>query len=183
MFHPGLSTTEEVTDVSGRGVGMDVVKQTIEDFDGTITVDSELGEGTTITMQVPVTVAIDEVLFVESGDQEFGLPTKAVQDIGDAASLETIDGRSVLIENGQRVPVVNLTTELETGGLPVNGSGMLVRIRDDVRPVAIHCDHVGSQQEVVVKPFEGFLGNVPGLSGATVRGRGEVVNIIDVTSL
>ncbi|MDQ2051383.1 Hpt domain-containing protein [Natronolimnohabitans sp. A-GB9] len=171
IFHPGLSTADEVTDVSGRGVGMDVVKRTIEDLDGTVSIDSDVGEGTSVTMSVPVSVAIDDVLFVECGGEEFGVPTKAVQDIESVDASEAADDA-----------VVRLDEELET---PKAGDddGMLVQIRDDVRPIALYCDHVHGQQEVVVKPFEGFMSGVPGLSGATVRGRGKVVNILDVTTL
>ncbi|QSW98102.1 chemotaxis protein CheA [Haloterrigena alkaliphila] len=182
IFHPGLSTADEVTDVSGRGVGMDVVKRTVEDLEGTVSIDSEIGAGTTVTMTLPVTVAIDDVLFVESGGEEFGVPTKAVQDIEPAEVLETVEGRPAL-PDAEDYSVVRLDETLETPRRGVNGDGMIVRIRGDVRPVALHCDHVHGQQEVVVKPFEGFMSDIPGLSGATVRGRGEVVNILDVTTL
>ncbi|SIR73784.1 chemotaxis protein CheA [Natronorubrum thiooxidans] len=183
IFHPGLSTTDEVTDVSGRGVGMDVVKRTVEDLEGTVAVESEPGSGTRVTMTLPVTVAIDDVLFLESGGEEFGIPTKAVLDIEPADGLEEIDGRLALSESDGEYSVVPLDDALETPKPRANGDGMLVRIRDDVRPVVLHCDYVRGQQEVVVKPFEGFMGDIPGLSGATVRGRGEVVNILDVNTL
>ncbi|MFC6718525.1 ATP-binding protein [Natrialbaceae archaeon GCM10025810] len=189
IFHPGLSTAEEVTDVSGRGVGMDVVERTIEELDGTLHVESEPGEGTTMTMELPVTVAIAEVLFVECGGEEFGVPLKAVQDIDSLDALETVDGEEVLVVDGAEYPVLSLDDALETprAGVRADGddeeAGMIVRIRDDVRPIALRCDYVSGQQEVVVKPFEGFMGGIPGLSGATVRGRGEVVNILDVSTL
>ncbi|WP_049890576.1 chemotaxis protein CheA [Natrinema versiforme] len=183
IFHPGLSTADEVTDVSGRGVGMDVVKRTVEEFDGTVSIDSDEGDGTTVTMRLPVTVAIDEILFVESGGEEFGVPTKAVKDIETATAIETIDGDSILPGEDGDYPVLSLADVLETPMPGGNGDGMVVRIRDEVREVALHCDHVHGQQEVVVKPFEGVMSGIPGISGATVRGRGEVVNILDVTTL
>ncbi|WP_137289653.1 Hpt domain-containing protein [Natronorubrum halophilum] len=183
IFHPGLSTTEEVTDVSGRGVGMDVVKRTIEDLEGTVSIDSEAGEGTTVTMTLPVSVAIDDILFIESGGEEFGVPTKTVLDIEPADRLETVDGERVLADANDEYPVIELDDALETPRAGATDDGMVVRIRGEVRPVALHCDHVHGQQEVVVKPFEGFMSDIPGLSGATVRGRGEVVNILDVTTL
>ncbi|QFU82980.1 ATP-binding protein [Natronorubrum aibiense] len=183
IFHSGLSTTDEITDVSGRGVGMDVVKRTIEDLEGTVSIDSDPGEGTRVTMTLPVTVAIDDVLFLESGGEEFGVPTKAVLDIEPADRLEQVDGHAALPEDDDAYSVIQLDDALETPRAGDNGDGMLVRIRDDIRPVVLHCDRVHGQQEVVVKPFEGFMGGIPGLSGATVRGRGEVVNILDVTTL
>ncbi|WP_255170013.1 Hpt domain-containing protein [Natrononativus amylolyticus] len=182
IFHPGLSTAEEVTDVSGRGVGMDVVKRTIERLDGTVSVDSELEAGTTVTMTLPVTVAIADVLFLEAGGVSFGVPVKAVQDIEHGGAIERVDGRDVLSADDADVPVVRLAEEFD---LPAGDSsaGMVVRLRDAVRPVALHCETVSGQQEVVVKPFEGFMGDIPGISGATVRGRGNVVSILDVTSI
>jgi len=114
IFHPGLSTVDEVTDVSGRGVGMDVVKRTVEDLDGTVSIDSEKDEGTTVTMRLPVTVAIDEILFVESGGEEFGVPTKAVQDIEPAGAIEMANGESVLPGDGSDYPVISLADVLET---------------------------------------------------------------------
>ncbi|TYL37699.1 chemotaxis protein CheA [Natronococcus pandeyae] len=174
VFHPGLSTADEVTDVSGRGVGMDVVERTIEDLDGTVTVDSDPGEGTTVTMTLPVSIAIDDVLFLESGGEEFGIPLKAVDDIQAAETVETAD---------DDCPFVSLDEALETPEPNADEDGMIVRIRDEVRSVALGCDHVHGQQEVVVTPFEGFMNGVPGVSGATVRGRGEVVTILDVTTL
>ena len=194
IFHPGLSTADEVTEVSGRGVGMDVVKRTIEDLEGTLEIDSEPGAGTTVTMTLPVSVAIDDILFVESGGEEFGVPLKAVGDIEAASTIETGGGGAVLPSadadadadadgDDDGYPVVHLDEVLETPRAGKNGDGMVIRIREEVRPVAVHCDDVYGQQEVVVKPFEGFMRDIPGLSGATVRGRGEVVNILDVTTL
>ncbi|NHN49550.1 chemotaxis protein CheA [Halostella sp. JP-L12] len=187
IFHSGFSTTEEVTDVSGRGVGMDVVASTVDDLDGDVAVDSAPGEGTTVRLTLPVTVAIADVLFVQSGDEEYGIPIKDVKDIGPVRDVETVDGREVVVrgdeEDQSEYPLLRLGETLDTPGTHRNGDGMLVSIRDDVRPVALHCDEVRGQQEVVVKPYEGVLGDVPGLSGATVLGEGDVVNILDVESL
>ena len=183
VFHPGLSTAEEVTDISGRGVGMDVVKRTIESLDGTIAIESEPGEGTTVTLTLPVTMAIEDVLFVESGGEEFGVPTKVISDVETVAAVELDERRGVVEIDDVELSVVDLAEVLEAPGAGVNGDGMVVRIRDEVRSVALHCDGIHGQQEVVVKPFEGFMSDIPGLSGATVRGRGEVVTILDVTSL
>lgn len=183
IFEPGFTTVEEVTGVSGRGVGMDVVRETVQSLDGTVGVDSEDGEGTTIRLQVPVTVAIDRVLFVESGGEEFGVPVKNVDEIGRMTATETVDGETVLTYDEKVYPVVELGEALETPGPHANGNGMLLRISDDVRQIAVHCDRVTRQEEVVVKPFEGILSGIPGLSGAAVLGEGDVVNILDVETL
>jgi two-component system chemotaxis sensor kinase CheA len=187
VFQSGLSTTEEVSDVSGRGVGMDVVAQTVEDLDGEVDIESSPGEGTTIRLELPVTLAIAEVLFVDVGGEEFGIPIRYVEQIGPELGVETENGKEVLVsdggeERGERKQLLRLDEELTTPGSAAN-NGMLVHIQDDVRPVALRCDDVRGQQEVVVKPFEGVLEAVPGLSGATVLGDGDVVNILDIETL
>ncbi|MFQ3295042.1 MAG: two-component system chemotaxis sensor kinase CheA, partial [Natrialbaceae archaeon] len=183
VFESGFSTNQDVTDVSGRGVGMDVVSTTVEDLDGAVTVESERGEGTTVRMTLPVSVAISDVLFVRSGEEEFGVPLKAVEEIGGMGRVDTEDGQEGLVDGDERYPLVRLADTLETRGVTRNGDGMTVKLRKDVRQIAIHCDEVRGQQEVVVRPFEGVLGDIPGLSGATVLGEGDVVNILDVNTL
>jgi two-component system chemotaxis sensor kinase CheA len=183
IFHPGFSTNEEVTDVSGRGVGMDVVRDTVTRLDGSVSVSSVPGEGTTFTMQLPVTVAIVKVLFVESGGEEYGIPIKSVDEISRMRPVKTVDGEEVITYDETVYPLVRLGDALNVPGETKNGDGMLVRIREAERQVAIHCDDVRGQEEVVVKPFEGLLSGIPGLSGAAVLGEGDVVTILDVATL
>ena len=183
VFHPGFSTSEEVTDVSGRGVGMDVVARTVNDLDGSVDIESEPGEGTTVRIEVPISLAIADVLFVESGGEEYGIPTRVVSEIGPSGAVEVENGQEVVKREETSYPLIRLDEALETPERGQNGDGMLVQVRDDVRPVAVHCDRVRGQQEVVVKPFEGFIGDIPGLSGATVLGEGDVVNILDIETL
>ena len=183
VFHPGFSTNDEVTDVSGRGVGMDVVRDTVTRLDGSVSVDSTPGEGTTFTMTLPVTVAIVKVLFVESGGEEYGIPIKTVDEISRMKPVKRVDGEEVITYDETVYPLVRLGDALEVPGETKNGDGMLVRIRDSERQVAVHCDDVRGQEEVVVKPFEGILSGIPGLSGAAVLGEGDVVTILDVATL
>jgi two-component system chemotaxis sensor kinase CheA len=183
IFEPGFSTVDEVTDVSGRGVGMDVVRETVQSLDGSVSIDSTPGEGTTIRLRVPVSVAIVRVLFVESGGEEYGIPVKNVDEITQMTATETVDGEQVLTHDEQVYPLIELGEALETPGPHANGKGMLVRVSDDVRQVALHCDVVSRQEEVVIKPYEGLLSGIPGLSGAAVLGEGNVVNILDVETL
>jgi len=183
VFHPGFSTNDEVTDVSGRGVGMDVVRDTVTRLDGSVSVDSTPGEGTTFTMTLPVTVAIVKVLFVESGGEEYGIPIKTVDEISRMKAVKSVDGEEVITYDETVYPLVRLGDALDVPGKTKNGDGMLVRIRDTERQVAVHCDDVRGQEEVVVKPFEGILSGIPGLSGAAVLGEGDVVTILDVATL
>jgi two-component system chemotaxis sensor kinase CheA len=183
VFEPGFSTTEDVSDVSGRGVGMDVVSTTVGSVGGAVSIESEPGEGTIVSMTLPVTVAISDVLFVRSGEEEFGVPLKAVEEIGGMERVEMVDGEECLVDGEDAYPILRLAETLETRGATRNDEGKLVQLRQDVREIAIHCDEVRGQQEVVVRPFEGVLGDIPGLSGATVLGEGDVVNILDVNTL
>lgn len=183
IFHAGFSTTEEITDVSGRGVGMDVVRNTIKRLDGDISVESEVGGGTTISLSLPVTVAIVKVLFVESGHEEYGIPIKNVDEIRRMGAVKHIEGEEVITHDDTVYPLIRLGRALDVPGETKNRDGMLVRVNESERPVAIHCDAVSRQEEVVVKPFEGILSGIPGLSGAAVLGEGDVVTILDVESL
>lgn len=209
IFHPGFSTADEVTDVSGRGVGMDVVHSTVEQLDGSVNVDSELGEGTTVELRLPVSVAIVNVLFVRVGEMEYGIPIKNIDELTHATDIETVNGDEVVRHDDEVYPVVRLEEALDVSGDPAlatdggatsdagspseagaiedptagGDDGMLVRIRDSVRPVALRCDAFTDQEEVVVKPLEGSLSGIPGLSGTAILGDGNIVPILDVVSL
>ena len=218
IFHPGLSTNEEVTDVSGRGVGMDVVRTTVKQLDGTVSLESTPGEGSRFELRLPVTVAIVRVMFVEVDGTEYGIPIKNIAEVSRAGNIETVNDEEVVRHDGDIYPVIHLREVLQddaTAGGPTpaaadgghpdapaepevdaatdtgrddildgNGDGgMLVRIREETRPVALHCDEVLHQEEVVVKPLEGILSGIPGLSGTAVLGDGDVVTILDVETL
>ncbi|MFC7043338.1 ATP-binding protein [Halonotius sp. GCM10025705] len=182
VFHPGFSTAEEVTDVSGRGVGMDVVHNTVKQLDGTVNVESELGEGTTVTLRLPVTVAIVKVMFVEVGGTEYGIPVKNIAEVTRADDIRTTKGDEIINHDDEIYPILRLSDALDEPS-SVNGDGMLLRIREEHRKVALHCDKVIDQEEVVVKPLEGVLSGIPGLSGTAVLGDGDVVAVLDVVTL
>ena len=230
VFHPGFSTAEEVTDVSGRGVGMDVVRTTARDLDGSVSVESEPGEGTTVRFRLPVTVAIVKVMFVDVGGTEYGIPIKSIAEVARADDVEEVHGDEVVRHEDDLYPVIRLNERLgeidataaeasaaeaaadetpaadggvatdepgddgfvpadptsdatdESGGDSTD-NGMLVRIREETRQVALHCDAVLDQEEVVVKPLDGPLSGTPGLSGTAVLGDGDVVAVLDVVSL
>jgi len=183
VFHPGFSTADEVTDTSGRGVGMDVVHDTVTQLDGSVNVDSEPGHGTTVALRLPVTMAIVKVLFVAVGDEEYGVPIKNVDEITPTEAVKQVNGTEVIKHNDDIYPVIHLDDTFDVPGETANGDGMLVRIRESERQVALHCDSVNSQEEVVVKPLEGILSGTPGLSGTAVLGDGNIVHILDVVTL
>ncbi|WEL16863.1 Two-component system, chemotaxis family, sensor kinase CheA [Halorhabdus sp. SVX81] len=182
-FHPGFSTAEEVTDTSGRGVGMDVVHETVSQLDGSVNVESESGEGTTVSLRLPVTMAIVKVLFIQVGDEQYGIPIKNVDEITAATEAREINGDEVIKHNDEIYPVIHLDEAFDVPGETKNGDGMLIRVRESERKVALHCDEVNSQEEVVVKPLEGLLSGTPGLSGTAVIGDGNIVHILDVVTL
>ena len=191
VFHPGFSTAEEVTDTSGRGVGMDVVSETVTRLDGSVDVRSTPGEGTTVSLRLPVTMAIVKVLFVRVGEEEYGVPIKNVDEITTAAATERVDGQAVVRHDDDLYPVVDLGEAFDVPEASADGGTraadaaeeMLVRIRASERQVALRCDAVETQEEVVVKPLEGMLSGTPGLSGTAVLGDGNIVHIVDVATL
>ncbi len=188
VFHPGFSTAEEVTDTSGRGVGMDVVHDTVTQLDGSVSVDSTPGDGTSVSLRLPVTMAIVKVLFVQVGDEEYGVPIKNVDEITNADDRKHINGQDVIKHNDEIYPIIDLgerfdVPERATTDGGTDGGEMLVRIRESERQVALQCDAVNSQEEVVVKPLEGILSGTAGLSGTAVLGDGNIVHILDVVTV
>ncbi|ELZ91350.1 taxis sensor histidine kinase cheA / two-component system, chemotaxis family, sensor kinase CheA [Haloferax mucosum ATCC BAA-1512] len=182
IFHPGLSTNDEITDVSGRGVGMDVVKTTVESLDGSVSVESEPGEGSTVKIRLPVSVAIIKVLFVQVENREFGVPIKYIDEISRRDRIQTVNGAEVIVHEETIFPLIRLREALEIDAEDPD-HGMVVRIRPDDRQVALHCDGVTKQEEVVVTPLQGPLSGVDGLSGTAVIGDGNVIPILDVSTL
>lgn len=181
IFDPGFSTAEKITDVSGRGVGMDVVHNTVEALDGRIDVESEPRERTLVRLRLPVTVAIVNVLFVRVGSESFGIPIKAVDEIGRTEGIQSIHGREVVNHDDEIYSVIDLGEAL---GVEEGSNGeMLVRTRSTERAAALRCDDVRRQEEVVVKPLEGVLSATAGLGGTAVLGDGEIVPILDVRTL
>jgi two-component system chemotaxis sensor kinase CheA len=182
VFEAGFSTAEQVTDVSGRGVGMDAVRTAVAALDGSVALASTPGEGTLVTVRLPVSVAIVKVLLVRVGDAEYGVPVDQVAEIRQCKGLDTIRGREVYSRGETLEPVVRLRDVLAAPGEPTD-EGMLVRISPEERAVVLHCDAVLQQEEVVVKPFRGALEGVPGMGGAAVVGEGDIVPILDVATL
>jgi len=129
-------------------------------------------------------MAIVKVLFVEVGDEEYGIPIKNVDEITGSAGTQPVNGREVIKHDDEIYPVVDLGETFDVpGDRATNGDGMLVRIRESERQVALRCDAVNAQEEVVVRPLEGILSGTPGLSGTAVLGEGNVVHILDVVTL
>jgi len=182
IFHPGFSTVEGVSQVSGRGVGMDVVMNTVSAFRGTIDIETERGKGTRIVLSFPLTVGIIRSLLVSVNDKLFAIPIYSVLEIiqGEDANVTTVSGKDVLILRELTIPLINLGEALELGGGHV---GYVIVSQVGSQKVAFTVDDLFGDEEVVVKPLGKIIGEVQGISGATITGDGKVVLILDLDGI
>ena len=187
IFMPGFSTKDEISDVSGRGVGMDVVKTRIAQLNGSVDIDSEEGKGTRIAIKVPLTLAIMPTLMVKLKDQAFALPLVSVNEIFhlDLTKTNTVDGQSVIMIRDKPLPLFYLTQWLIKGceqeKLPDEGHVVVVHV--GTKKVGFVVNHLIGQEEVVIKPLGSLLQGTAGLSGATITGDGKIALILDVPTL
>ncbi|NTX51583.1 chemotaxis protein CheA [Myxococcus sp. CA039A] len=182
---PGVSTAKDITDISGRGVGMDAVKRVVESVGGTLEIDSEPGRGTRFTLRLPLTVAVVHLLLVEVGDEVFGLPIAkvvgATEADGDALSRSR---ETALLPHGNSLlPVHALDTLVGVPSPGLRGVRPFVVMEGDSGRVALGVDRLLGQEEVVLKPLSRPLDLLPGLSGVTILGSGRPVFILDVPRL
>jgi two-component system, chemotaxis family, sensor kinase CheA len=186
VFQPGFSTAEKVTNVSGRGVGMDVVKTNIERIGGNVSVDSTAGEGTVWRLNIPLTLAIIQALTVDCGDQRYVVPQVAVLELvfidGQSTKIEYASGAPVYRLRGKLLPLVRLDRAL---GLDVGGDqGVYIMVlQADGRRFGLVVDRVLNTEEVVVKALNSRFKDIGMYAGATILGDGKVGLILDVSSL
>lgn len=187
IFAPGFSTAEQVTDVSGRGVGMDVVKRNIQEMGGHVEIQSKQGSGTTIRILLPLTLAILDGMSVKVADEVFILPLNAVME-----SLQPREedlhplagGERVLEVRGEYLPLVELWKVFEVDGAKTEATqGIVVILQSAGRRYALLVDQLIGQHQVVVKNLESNYRKVPGISAATILGDGSVALIVDVSAL
>jgi two-component system chemotaxis sensor kinase CheA len=185
IFAPGFSTADSVTDVSGRGVGMDVVKKNILRLKGVFDVDSVPGEGTTFTMKLPLTLAIIQALLVNVADELYSIPLDAVIESQriDAADVRTVHGGEVITLRGQIVPLVRIAEFFRLDAPRDPDKVMIVIVGLQGRQVGLVVDSFQGEQEIVIKPLSDVIGRIAGISGATILGNGSISLIIDVHSL
>jgi two-component system chemotaxis sensor kinase CheA len=186
IFEPGFSTAEQVTEVSGRGVGMDVVRRNIQALGGTVDLASTAGEGTTFSVSVPLTLAIMDAMTISFGGDTYALPLAAVVESMsiEAGQLHSLPGHGDTLQvRGDFLPVLHLARLFPPQkGVPLTG-GIAVIVESDGNYAALIVDELVGQQQVVVKSLEANFRKVPGLSGATVMGDGSVAFILDVNHL
>ncbi len=185
IFAPGFSTAEQVTDVSGRGVGMDVVKKNILRLKGVFDVDSRPGLGTTFTIKLPLTLAIIQALLVRVAEELYSIPLDAVVESQriDAADVRTVHGGEVITLRGQVVPLIRVGEFFRLDAPRDPSKVMIVIVGLQGRQVGLVVDSFQGEQEIVIKPLSDVIGRIQGISGATILGNGSISLIIDVHSL
>ena len=181
LFMPGFSTAEDVTEISGRGLGLDVARTTVEALKGTLTVNTLPGEGTTFTIRLPLTLAITRVLLVEAGGQRFAIPIASVSVV---ARLNASGFKQVQIGNNN-FPLHSLAGLLGLPAAPQHPDEKLpiAVLRGADSQFAVHLDRILDAREVVVKPLHPWIGRAPHLIGATVLADGSIAPILDPTGL
>lgn len=189
IFLPGFSTAEKITNISGRGVGMDVVKTNIEKIGGVIDLESELGHGTTFKIRIPLTLAIVPALIITSGKQRFAIPQVNLLELirineeqRDTA-IEYVHSNPVYRLRGKLLPIVHLNRELELASGSTSGVINIVVLQAGQHQFGLVVDQINDTQEIVVKPLDKVLQDIPVFAGATIMGDGRVALILDVLGI
>jgi chemotaxis protein histidine kinase CheA len=193
LFAPALSTSSRVTETSGRGVGLDVVRDAVEELGGAVEVRSDRGTGTTFVLTLPVTLGVLRCLLARVGDERYAVPVTGVVESlslrGDAsvkgggADVHVLAGRSVVVRHGVSVPLVDLGAALGLQRGPADAPRAALVVRHGTTQVAWAVDRLEGESELVVKDLGSFLGRVPLVTGATIDGSGDVVCLLDLREL
>jgi two-component system chemotaxis sensor kinase CheA len=187
IFEPGFSTAEQVTDISGRGVGMDVVRRSIQSLRGRVDISSRAGRGTTFTMKLPLTLAVTDGMLVRVGEQRYILPTASIQMSlrPERSAISTVGGAGeMLLLRGALVPVLRLHRLFGVSGAVEDASAALMVVLDDGdRRSALMVDELLGQQQVVAKSLGESVGRIPGVAGGAILGDGRVGLILDPAGL
>ena len=185
IFLPGFSTAEKVTDVSGRGVGMDVVKTNIEKLNGTIEINTELGKGTQMIIKIPLTLAIIQSLLVNVGDEIYAIPLVSVVEAVKISKdeIQKVEGQNIIVLRDSVLPLVEMA---EVFDIPREEKGdyiYVVVLSIGEKRFGLVVDRLIGQEEIVIKSLGNYLSNIPGISGATIMGDGRITLIVDVAGL
>jgi two-component system chemotaxis sensor kinase CheA len=183
VFEPGFSTADTVSEVSGRGVGLDVVQRNVTALRGTVAVASEPGKGTTITLRLPLTLAVIAGLNVRVADETFVIPLDAVVECIELRADEKPheDGRGVVNLRGRSLPYISLASLFGLGGGSERGEVVVVRVGEEMAGLAV--DAILGDGQTVIKPLGRLFREVSGVSGASLLGDGRVALILDVPAI
>ncbi len=186
LFHPGFSTAKEITDVSGRGVGLDVVKSKIEALSGEVSVKSVLGEGSTWTIRLPLTLAIIQTLMVVVGGEKYAISLGSIETIETIpkGDIKYVENREVINLRGQVLPLIRLCELIDVeSNCPDDANLTVVIVKKGDKMAGIVVDELKGQQEIVIKSLGRYIKQVKFISGATILGDGEVALILDTNAL
>ena len=186
IFRPGFSTARGVSQVSGRGVGMDVVKTNLRRLNGSIDTESTLGEGTRFVMKLPLTLAIIQSLLVEVGRETFAIPLHSVTEVINlsGSDVHTIQGREVMHHRDRVLPLLRIGESLAVNGYERGGrDAYIVVVAIAHHRLGVVVDDLMSQKEIVIKPLGEYLKNAPAVAGSTILGDGSVIMILDVAEM
>jgi len=186
IFAPGFSTAAKVSAVSGRGVGMDVVRTNIHKLKGIIDIESQIGKGTTFTIKLPLTLAIIQGLLVKVQDETYAIPLSSVVEVValDPNQVSTINTQEVIRVRQEILPIVRLDKVLKTSVISQSlDKRYVVNVGLGVKRVGLVVEELLGQQEIVIKSLGDYLGSISGIAGSTIMGDGKVIMIIDVAQL
>ncbi len=185
LFRPGFSTAKQITDLSGRGVGLDVVLTNIQKMRGEVEVFSELGKGTTFQIKLPLTLAIIDGMMIQVAEDRFILPlTNVVELMRPVPSMiKSIENQGTIVQiRDEFIPYIRMSDVFGIYSKNRNKSdGILIILREGVKKMALHVDHIIGQEQVVIRSIKENAGSIDGVAGATIMGDGQVVTIIDVS--
>lgn len=184
LFEPGFSTAKQVTDISGRGVGMDVVRKNIEKLRGAIDVESEYGKGTTVTLRIPLTLAIMEALLVKVGDDTYALPIMNVNEtfrVSNEEISKTMDGLEMIKIRNEVLPVFRIHELFKRKPKHYDlDKGIILIIESRSKKFCLFADELVGQQQAVIKGLSDYIGKVPGITGCMVLGDSSIGLILDI---
>ncbi|HYF83032.1 MAG TPA: chemotaxis protein CheA [Clostridia bacterium] len=187
LFRPGFSTADKISDLSGRGVGLDVVKTKIESLNGIVEVENSKGKGSKFIIRLPLTLAIIQALLVTIGDEKYALPLNVIRDITtiNASTIRNVHGQDVVLNRNSVIPIVRLGRMLEVANVNSDASEELtaVVVKKGDKNAAFIVDSLIGQQEIVIKTLGKFLSGIKFIAGATILGDGQVALIVDTNSL
>ena len=186
LFHPGFSTAKEITDVSGRGVGLDVVKSKIEALSGEVSVKSVLGEGSTWTIRLPLTLAIIQTLMVVVGGEKYAISLGSIETIETISEhdIKFVENKEVINLRGTVLPLIRVNELIDVEAKPpVDGNLTVVIVKKGDKMAGLVVDELRGQQEIVIKSLGKYIKQVKFISGATILGDGEVALILDTNAL
>ena len=185
LFSPSFSTSDTVTDLSGRGVGLDVVKSKIATLGGNVTVQTKLGEGSKFIIRLPLTLAIIQALMVQISNEKYAIPLNNIQNIEAVHkdSIKKVQNQEIIILRDQVIPIIRLDNMLDIAKHEDSEELIVVIVKKNEKYTGFIVDSLIGQQEIVIKSLGRYLGSVEMIAGATILGNGEVALILDVNSI